>query len=68
MPIKPGQVTFAGGEASPYLYPRLDLAKYSTFLRTGLNFFVHPHGGVSNRGGLRFVRESRLEARRQTGR
>lgn len=58
MVIKPGQVTFAGGEASPFLYSRIDLAKYVTFLRTGLNFFVHPHGGASNRGGFRFVKET----------
>ncbi len=59
MPLKPGQVTFAGGEASPFLYARIDLAKFQTFLRTGLNFFVHPHGGVSNRGGFRFVEETK---------
>jgi len=55
MPIKPGQVSMAGGEASPFLYPRIDLAKYQTFLKTCKNFFVHAHGGVSNRSGFRYV-------------
>ena len=64
MPIKPGQVSMAGGEASPFLYARIDLAKYQTFLRTGKNFFVHPHGGVSNRGGLRFVRKTKYPSKK----
>lgn len=55
MPIKPGQVSFSGGECSPFLYPRIDLAKYQTVLKTCKNFFIHPHGGVSNRGGFRYV-------------
>lgn len=59
MPIKPGQTSFAGGEASPFLYPRIDLAKYQTFLKTCLNFFVHPHGGVSNRCGFRKVEKTK---------
>lgn len=58
-PIKPGQVSFAGGEGSPFIYSRIDLAKYSTFLKTCKNFFIHPHGGASNRGGFRKVRPAR---------
>lgn len=46
--IKP---TFSGGEYSPSLYSRVDLQRYSTGAKTLRNFFVHPHGGVSNRCG-----------------
>lgn len=49
------QASFTGGEFSPELYGRTDLAKYKTACRTLENFFVHPHGGASNRGGTRFV-------------
>lgn len=57
--VKQGQVSMAGGEASPFLYPRVDLAKYSTFLRKCLNAIIHPHGGASNRGGFRKVGKAR---------
>lgn len=36
---------------------RVDLARYSTALKTCRNFFVRPTGGVSNRPGLQFVSE-----------
>ena len=50
-----GQPTFAGGEIAPSLQGRVDLAKYSTGLKKCLNFIIHPHGGASNRPGLKFV-------------
>lgn len=51
--------TFSGGEFSPEMYARIDLAKYTTGLKTARNVFVHPQGGVSNRSGLRYVAASR---------
>jgi hypothetical protein len=57
MPVSAMQVSFAGGEWSPSLYGRVDLAKYPTAVRQCKNFVVHPHGGVSNRGGTEFVCE-----------
>lgn len=60
------QPSFTAGELSPALWARVDLAKYSTGLKTALNVFLHAHGGASNRPGLEFVREvktSALEAR-----
>ena len=50
--IKP---SFAAGELSPFLHGRVDLAKFHTGARRLKNFFVHPHGGASNRPGTRFV-------------
>lgn len=55
----PSQVSFAAGELAPSLYGREDLAKYAVGLRTLKNFTVHPHGGVSNRAGMRFVAEAK---------
>ena len=49
------QLSFAAGELSPFLYGRVDLAKFHVGCRTLLNFFVHPHGGASNRPGTQFV-------------
>ena len=55
----PSQVSFAAGELAPSLYGREDLAKYAVGLRTLKNFTVHPHGGVSNRAGMRFAAEAK---------
>jgi hypothetical protein len=49
------QRAFAGGELAPALHARADTAKYQTGLRRCRNFIVQRHGGVSNRGGTRFV-------------
>jgi hypothetical protein len=51
------QPSFAAGELSPFLYGRVDLAKFRVGARTLRNFFVHPHGGASNRPGTRFIGE-----------
>lgn len=51
------QPSFTAGELSPALGARIDLAKYSSGLRTALNLFIHPHGGASNRAGFEFIRE-----------
>lgn len=56
------QPSFTGGELSPALHARVDLAKYSTGLKTGLNVFLHPHGGASNRAGLEFCGEVKTSA------
>ena len=52
MPFRYGQFSFAGGEYSPNIYARVDIQKYATGLKTCKNFFVHPHGGASNRPGF----------------
>lgn len=51
------QPSFASGVLGPGLWGRIDLARYDTALRKGVNVFVHAHGGVSNRPGTRFVCE-----------
>lgn len=52
---KLSQLSFAGGEVSPSLYARADLARFSSSLRTCRNFFIRATGGASNRAGLQFV-------------
>jgi len=49
------QPSFAAGELSPSMYARVDLAKYHIGLKLCRNFFVLPHGGISNRAGTMFV-------------
>jgi hypothetical protein len=54
---KLSQVSLTGGEVSPSLGARVDLARYATSLKTCRNFFVRATGGVSNRAGTEFVAE-----------
>lgn len=49
------QSSFAGGELSPTLYARVDLAKYHIGAARMLNFFVDYRGGASNRVGTELV-------------
>lgn len=58
------QPSFAAGELSPFLYGRVDLGKFHVGARTLRNFFVHPHGGVSNRPGTRWIGEVDDSSRR----
>ena len=51
------QKSFTGGELSPALYARNDLAKYAIGLKTLKNGFVRAEGCVSNRPGLELVCE-----------
>ena len=48
--------SFAGGEISPEMFGRVDLAKFQTGLAKCLNFIVLPHGPAVNRPGTEFVR------------
>lgn len=49
------QTSFAGGELSPSLYGRVDLAKYHSGVALARNFYVDYRGGLSNRPGTKFV-------------
>lgn len=49
------QRSFAGGEISPALYQRTDLARYSTALRTCTNGFIKKGGGWTNRAGTTLI-------------
>jgi hypothetical protein len=47
--------SFAKGEIGPALYGRVDTAAYQVALRKARNVVIHPHGGVSNRPGTKFI-------------
>lgn len=53
MPLNILQPTLNGGEAAPGLWHRVDLQKFTTWVRQAVNFFVRPQGGLSNRPGTR---------------
>ena len=48
---------FTGGELSPRLDGRNDLAKYSSGCKTLENMIVYPHGSAARRPGTQFVAE-----------
>jgi hypothetical protein len=48
---------FTGGELSPRLDGRNDLAKYSTGSKKLENFIIYPHGSAARRSGTEFVAE-----------
>ena len=56
------QKSFTGGELSPALYSRNDLAKYMIGLKTLKNGFVRAEGCISNRAGLEFITEVKNSA------
>lgn len=58
------QPSFAGGEISPNVYGRVDLAKYSVALRRCRNFIVRQYGGIENRPGTRFIAEAKYPDRK----
>ena len=49
--------SFNGGELSPEIQGRIDLAKYKTGLAECQNFIVTEEGGIRRRSGTRFIRE-----------
>lgn len=55
----PTITNFTGGEISPRIEGRIDLAQYYNASRRLENFTIHPHGGISRRSGFRFVTEAR---------
>lgn len=55
--------SFAGGEITPELAGRLDLAKFQTGLSLCRNFIVLPHGPISRRPGFAFINEARDSTR-----
>ena len=44
--------SFAGGELSPSMYGRTDIAKYDSGAAVLRNFFVLRYGGAANRPGF----------------
>ncbi len=55
----PLQASLNGGEISPLLYSRPDLAKFQTSLARCVNFVPLPQGGVTRRPGTRYVADAK---------
>lgn len=53
---------FTSGELSPRLAGRVDVSKYFNGCQALENFLVQPHGGVTRRGGMRFVARAACDA------
>ena len=51
------QPSLSGGEISPNLYSRTDLARWPVSLKLMRNFISLPYGGAKNRSGTRFIAE-----------
>ncbi len=55
MSIKPARVQFNGGELSPWLEGRTDIAKYDKTAKLCRNFIPLAEGSLKRRGGTHFV-------------
>jgi hypothetical protein len=55
---------FNGGELSPYMDARTDVAKYRSGCRRLENMVVLPYGGVYRRSGTEFLGEAKLDDKR----
>lgn len=49
------QPSFNGGELSPSLYARVDIARYAISVKTAYNFIARQYGGLTNRPGFKFI-------------
>ncbi len=56
------QISFGGGIMSPATYARMDLQKFSTGVARADNYFVRSEGGISNRAGFEFIKETKDSA------
>ena len=50
--------SFTGGELSPSMYGRTDIAKYDSGAAVLRNFFVLRYGGAANRPGFKFIAQT----------
>ena len=55
MSIKPAKIQFNGGEISPWLDARYDIAKFDKSAKLCRNFIPLIEGSIKRRGGSRFV-------------
>lgn len=56
------QNSFAGGAISPRMHGRTDLAKHAVSIAAGLNVYVLPEGGLTNRQGMRFAQQAKTSS------
>ena len=61
MSIKPTRMQFNGGELSPWLQGRTDIAKYDKTAKLCRNFIPLVEGSLKRRGGTHFVAQTPVE-------
>lgn len=54
------QSSFSGGEISPQMYARVDMARYLDSLKLCRNFIPRHWGGIDNRPGTEFIQACKL--------
>lgn len=54
------QPSLNGGELSPSLYARVDIARYGTSVKTAYNFIARQYGGLINRPGLEYIGRTKV--------
>lgn len=59
MPSPIPTISFGGGELSPAVYSRIDLQKFGSGGKRLRDYFVHAEGGISNRQGIDYIRETK---------
>lgn len=60
MPIATVALTsFTGGEWSPRLHGRVDVAKYQSSCEVLENMILYPHGGITRRMGMEYIAEAK---------
>ncbi len=59
MPLPIPTISFGGGELSPAVYSRIDLQKFGSGAKRLRDYFVHAEGGISNRQGIDYIRETK---------
>lgn len=62
MSIKPLKVQFNGGELSPWLEGRTDIAKFDKTAKLCRNFIPLAEGSLKRRGGTKFAAKTRTES------
>lgn len=62
MSVKPLKVQFNGGELSPWLYGRVDIAKFDKTAKLCRNFIPLAEGSLKRRGGTRFAAKTKTES------
>ena len=56
----PIQTNFTAGELSPRLEGRVDISKYFNGARSLKNMLIHTHGGITRRGGTKFISTAKI--------
>jgi hypothetical protein len=52
--------SFTGGEWSPRLHARVDIAKYQSSCETLQNMIIYPHGGITRRMGMEYIEDAKV--------